>query len=485
MALMPQTLPMPLVTTPIRRTTFRDKVGNAKVAAIDLVQGVMIMARPKKADAGDGCLFQRKRKVTGRVYYDNFVIIVRDDEGNQVRIPLNTKVYDEAKEKLREWQVAKAAGDNSTITGRITVIEFNNRWLTGKTLDSTERGTVRPQTITKYGNYLGVFNKFLVESGHEHLQMKDLKDSHLKEYQAWRLKQTRFGKPGGVPITPEGINREVKFLNGILKGAYHDRLVPKDPTKGVEKLKTMPKKILLPSAAELWEVFQATEDQVVIDYATTIALTGMRAMEGMSRKFKHVDLERGILHICDDGDFKLKNEISARDIPLPNEVRDIIFHIKSVRKGATNDDYIFVKPNGSPLVAHDDHAYHVVTRTLAALNRAKCKAGIREIPYFHIRMLRHWFISWALNRPVNPLTETQLIKIVGHTDFEMIRNTYYHLDVEGESGRKMRETPLFADMSGTTTASADNSTASPPYGATNATLTGADDIVLSLSLRGA
>ena len=443
------------------------------------------MPKPKKADSGDGCLFQRKRKMKGRVYYDNFVIIARDEEGNQVRIPLNTKVYDDAKEKLREWQVAKAAGDNSTITGRITVIEYINRWLAGKTLDSVERGIVRPQTITKYGNYLSAFNRFLMESSYEHLQMKDLKDGHLKEYQAWRLKQTRFGKAGGVPITPEGINREVKFLKGILKGAYHDRLIPKDPTKGVEKLKTMPQKILLPSAAELWEVFQATGDQVVMDYATTIALTGMRAMEGMSRKFKHADLERGILHICDDGDFKLKNETSARDIPLPNEVRGIILNIKSERKGATNDDYIFVKPNGSPLVKHDDHAYHVVTRTLAALNKAKRKGGIREIPYFHIRMLRHWFVSWSLNRPVNPLTETQLIKIVGHADFEMIRNTYYHLDVEGESGRKMRETPLFTGMADATTTGADSSTTPPQYDATNAAPTVDDNIVLGLPLQGA
>lgn len=404
------------------------------------------MPKSKKADPGDGCLFQRKRRQKGRVYYDSYVIIVRDEEGNQQRIPLGTKVYEEAKEKLREWQVARTAGDNSTIAGRITVIEYLNRWLAAKSLDAAERGTVRPQTITKYNNYVTPMVNCLMETGNEFLQMKDLSATHLKTYQAWRLKQTRFGKPGGVPISPEGINREVKFLNGIFKNAYHDRLIPKDPTKGVEKLNTVPKKILLPSAAELWEVLQATGDQVVTDYATTIAATGMRAMEGMSRKFKHVDLARGILHICDDGDFRLKNANSARDIPLPDEVRDIVLRMKAERKAVSDEDYIFVKRGGGPLMKHDDHAYHTITRTLAALNKEKRKAGLPEIPYFHVRMLRHWFISWALNRPDNPLTETQLIKIVGHADFEMIRNTYYHLDVEGESGRKMRETPLFGGM---------------------------------------
>jgi integrase len=402
------------------------------------------MRRGKKADPGDGCLHQRIRRKKGRVYYDNYVIIARNEEGNQVRIPLHTKVYEEAKGKLREWQAARNAGDNWAIAGSCTVIEYNNRWLAGKELDAAERGAVRPQTIAKYRNYITPFNKYLMESGNELLQLKDLKDAHLKGYQAWRLKQTRFGKPGGVPITPEGINREVKFLNSVFKRAYNDRLIPKDPTKRVEKLKTAPRRILLPGAAELLEVFQATGDQVVTDYATTIALTGMRAMEGMSRKFKHVDIERRILHICDDGDFKLKNNNSARDIPLPDEARAIIVRIRAERRNATDEDYVFVKPDGSPLVEHKDHAYHAVTRTLRALNRKRRKAGIREIPEFNIRTLRHWFISWALNRSDNALTETQLIKIVGHADFEMIRNTYYHLDVEGESGRKMRETPLFS-----------------------------------------
>ena len=405
------------------------------------------MARSKKADPGDGCLFQRTRREKGRVYKDSYVIIARDEEGKQIRIPLNTKVYEEAKEKLREWQVARNAGDNSAITGRVTVIDYNNHWLARKELDAAERGTVRTQTITKYRNYITPFNKYLVESGNEFLQIKDLTPAHLKGYQAWRLKQTRFDKPGGVPISPEGINREMKFMKGIFKGAYHDRLIPKDPTKGVEKLVTVPKKTLLPDATELWEVIQATGDQVVKDYATTIASTGMRAMEGMSRKFKHADLDRRILHICDDGDFRLKNANSARDIPLPDEVREIILRIKAEREKVTDEDYIFVKPDGSPLIEHKDHAYHVVTRTLRALNRKRKKDGIGEIPYFHIRMLRHWFISWALNRPVDALTETQLIKIVGHADFDMIRDTYYHLDVEGESGRKMRETPLFSALS--------------------------------------
>ncbi|MDR1661492.1 MAG: phage integrase SAM-like domain-containing protein, partial [Azoarcus sp.] len=244
------------------------------------------MPKPKKADPGDGCLYQRTRHKNGRNYKDNYVIIARNEEGKQIRITLGTKDYTRAKEMLRVWQVARSAGDDAEVNGRMTVVDYDNRWLARKELDAAERGSVRPQTIAKYKNYLAPFNAYLTECGYTLLKVKDLKAVHLKGYQAWRLKQTRFGKPGGIPISPEGINREVQFLKGVFKGAYHDRLVSKDPAKGVEKLKTNHKKILLPSARELWEVFQETGDQAVTDYGKTIALTGMRAMEGMSRKFK-------------------------------------------------------------------------------------------------------------------------------------------------------------------------------------------------------
>lgn len=37
------------------------------------------MPKAKRADSGDGCLFQRTRRKNGRVYKDSYVIIARGD----------------------------------------------------------------------------------------------------------------------------------------------------------------------------------------------------------------------------------------------------------------------------------------------------------------------------------------------------------------------------------------------------------------------
>ena len=64
---------------------------------------------------------------------------------------------------------------------------------------------------------------------------------------------------------------------------------------------------------------------------------------------------------------------------------------------------------------------------------------------FTLRALRHFFISWAINRPVNPLNPLEVQRIVGHTNLEQILKTYYHADMDGVTGKKMRSMSLGDD----------------------------------------
>ena len=43
-------------------------------------------------------------------------------------------------------------------------------------------------------------------------------------------------------------------------------------------------------------------------------------------------------------------------------------------------------------------------------------------------MLRRWFISTGINRKVDPISPTEMARIVGHTDTSMIHKFYYHPD---------------------------------------------------------
>ena len=50
--------------------------------------------------------------------------------------------------------------------------------------------------------------------------------------------------------------------------------------------------------------------------------------------------------------------------------------------------------------------------------------------YGTLRMLRHWFISYGLNRKENPINPAEMIRLVGHTDMSMICRIYYHADLQ-------------------------------------------------------
>lgn len=81
--------------------------------------------------------------------------------------------------------------------------QFLERWLLAEEKKSADFGKPRPSSITKYKNDVDTLISFFKKNGHEFLQPKDLTDRHVQEFQAWRLQQTRFGKEGGVPITPK------------------------------------------------------------------------------------------------------------------------------------------------------------------------------------------------------------------------------------------------------------------------------------------
>jgi len=97
-------------------------------------------------------------------------------------------------------------------------------------------------------------------------------------------------------------------------------------------------------------------------------------------------------------------------------------------------------------ITHHHHGATHIPRALRKANRERKKNGNKLIPYFTVHTLRHWFISWALTRRENPLTEAELIKIVGHADFATTRKVYLHITADGDTSRKMRETLLFGDV---------------------------------------
>ena len=400
-----------------------------------------------RADKGDGNMRRRyKLDENGkRVYYGNHILQIRDAAGKIKTFNLGTSDKRKAKDEARKILAALQNGDNSLADGRILVVDYIKNWMEEKIQDCKRLGKPCEASVTRYRNYLVIFVQFLQQCGHLRLAMKDVTPALFKEFQGWRRTTTRFGKKGGVHITPEGINRELKFLFTIFNAAYTDRLISKNPKKDYKKLDTDKKRIALPTKEGLEEIFRLVDDLTVMDYLTLIAATGLRAVEGQQLKFKHIDWNRQLITIKADpvSGWKPKNWHSVREVPVPDEVMEIFRRIMAQRGNAGPEDYLFVMADGSPLVEHKDHAYHRLGVACRKANRLRRKAGRPELPEITVRLLRHWHISWVVNRAENPLQDIQVIAYVGHANIEMIKKTYYHLDVDGHSGQKIHQTPLF------------------------------------------
>jgi len=238
-----------------------------------------------------------------------------------------------------------------------------------------------------------------------------------------------------------------KTLAEVLRGAFKARVLLVDVTKDVVKLKVSVVAKVLPTKADIVEERDLIEEQAVRDFISVAMLFGPRFNELAHLQFEDVDFEGGTMRIIPDMDSNnpLKNEESIRVIDTPIEAENVFRRIRDARHGEPVNAYVFVQENGRPFHEYPNLVYRRLLKTWRKANRARKADGRKPIPRFTVHAIRHWFISWALTRRENPLTEAELTKIVGHCDFAMIRKVYLHRTTESDTVRKMRETRLFAD----------------------------------------
>lgn len=198
------------------------------------------------------------------------------------------------------------------------------------------------------------------------------------------------------------INLELACLNKAMKYAV---------TLGV--LKRAPTIVRLPEARERREPRWLTGPEIdkVIAAATPARRlllmfafhTGMRPGELASRTKADIDLERRICRVTPHGDFRVKRE-KSRVVPLTPALHAAL---TEAWDGLPEEGPIFV---GQCLKS--------------TLRRVCPKVGVKTI---HAYGTRHSFISrWA----AEGLSRDALIKIVGHSDGQMIDRVYAHFGTE-------------------------------------------------------
>lgn len=226
----------------------------------------------------------------------------------------------------------------------------------------------------------------------------------VEAYKRWRRQHGGRRGKDGPPQKPRArtINLELACLNKALKYAV---------TLGV--LKRAPTIVRLPEARERREPRWLTGEQMdeLIEAATPARKllllfafhTGMRPGEIASRTKADIDLERGICRVAPAPDFRVKRE-RPRVVPLTRTLWE------ALRKGW--DDL----PDEGPIFAGQS-LKETLRRMCAKLN----------LPHLHAYGTRHSFISrWA----AEGRSRDALIKIVGHSDGQMIDRVYAHFGTD-------------------------------------------------------
>ena len=375
--------------------------------------------------------------------------IVTDEEGKKKRVARyvnhGTDDHHLAMTRHLEWVKQYQSGSVVEYKQTLTVRQWLTNWFTKKREDANAFGTVKNSTITRYEAIIAGFLSYTDTAGLSDMPISKFETDHLKNYPLFRITQTRFGKKGGVAITKQGANRDLKFMKCLFKEAFEDGVIPTNITKGVTGFKLpveQPQDLLTPE--QLLEVLDCMDEQEARDIIEATALMGSRPGELGHVKWSDIDFVNRMLTIQHEGEGKWspKTTSSNRVIPIPDDVFAIFRRLRSARSEEPPSEYVFKMSDGRPFNEFPNYAYRRITKALKLANRRRKAAGAQLLPKVHMRLLRHWFVSQALNREDDPLSENEMIKLVGHVDCDMARRHYYHPDLKGTTGRKMRSMSL-------------------------------------------
>ena len=375
----------------------------------------------KKQADGEGCLLRKKRK--GKAY-GSYLIKYREG-GRRLYHNLQTENFAEAKHLWHQWVLNRQKAKTKVAVDEVEAATWLKDYLQHRKVAAEEKKAIKVSTYKKYDDVIGNFTRFL-EAQYPGVRMKDLATKLFDEYMTWRSKETRFNNKSTVPITKRGINKEVDFLATIFKRAVKLEIILKNPVTEAIRYRDD----IEEQSPSLW-----TPEQVALilktmtgkgrECVTFIALTGCRRAEMEHVRWHDVDFDENVVIINGDKqtEWTPKTRAGCRRIPMSKGLRTMLEGMKKANPKVKGDDPVFTLPDGRPMYAWVDYPLRHFQQAIHRLRKKD-----KTIPMGSLRTLRHWFISYAINRDDNPLSLLEVQRIVGHGDLSMIKKVYYHPD---------------------------------------------------------
>jgi integrase len=311
-------------------------------------------------------------------------------------------------------------------TGKLTVAEFMNKWLT-----ETARNRLRPKT---YKDYSGLTRLHIVPAL-GHVKLKTLTPLHVQSFYGSKLES------GLSKRTVEYIHT---VLHSALRQAVRWELVPRNVTEAVDPPRPERKERPTFNLDQARLFLEAARDNGWGALYVLVIQTGMRRGEVFGLKWDDVDLDKGWLHVrqalAPDGkSFSLpKTAKSRRRIRLTPEAVEalkkhrIAQHQKRLQQGSVWRDHglVFCSSVGTPM-----NPDNFIKRQYKPLLRRA------ELPYIRFHDLRHTFASLMMPNVKNPQIVQEML---GHSRISTTLDIYSHLSEDMQEEAVGRFATLFS-----------------------------------------
>jgi integrase len=315
------------------------------------------------------------------VYY----LWYHDDGGRKRKVSTGARVKSEAMQFLRHFEEASHPQRK-----RHTLLSAFTNELFGYVCSNMTSGTL--------WIYKSAFRHFIMYVGD--IPLQSLTPYHLDRFKTYRLKD----------VSPVTVNIELRCLKAGIAVARRWKIIDCNPCENVSAVSVPQREPVFYTKSDFSKLMDGIKEEWLRCLVLWSALTGMRQGESLSLRWRHVDLDRGVVHIESGKNFKTKAG-KRRTIPISSAGVQLL----RLLPRQNMEDCVFTL-NGNCL--HGQWVGEKVRRYVRSL-------GLNRKLNFH--SLRHSFASWLA---MDGVSIYQISRLLGHSDVSVTQEFYAHLQPE-------------------------------------------------------
>jgi integrase len=323
----------------------------------------------------------------------------------------------DAERRLREVLLSLEQG-SYVKPNRMTVGELLRQWLKDyASMNTTDR---------TQESYRSIVERHLIE-GVGRTPLADLQAQNIQGYYAKKLSEGRADGKGG--LSARSVVYHHRILSKALDYGVKMGLVVRNVAKVVEPPRAARVTMQTLSPEEVGRFLDVAKDTDYYVYFATLLYTGLRRGELLALRWRNLDLGSGELSVVEtayrlgSGEYRIKEpktSQSRRTVVLPHSLVELLkayrFDQELLRIqlgiGLNADDFVFIRPDGSPMNP---------SAVTLAFRRIIKKSGLKRI---RIHDLRHTHATLMLRAGIHPKVVSERL---GHASIGITLDTYSHV----------------------------------------------------------